>query len=176
MAVTINFNTLRQRASQFAKDFEAVTSENKSDQDFMRGFCAIFGINPNRIDWQYKVKDTDKASKKSTTTFIDGVLRGMMLMEMKSAGKDLDDAYLQASRYASLMNEQDRPDYILVSDFANLHLYNRLTGAPRLELKLADLAQQIEPFLFLANYETIAIEQPCRMVRAQRNPSINRAL
>jgi len=159
MAVTVNFNTLRQRASQFAKDFEGVKSEKERDQDFMRGFCKIFGINPNRIDWQYKVKETDKASKKSTTTFIDGVLRGMMLIEMKSAGKDLDDAYLQASRYASLMNEQDRPDYILVSDFANLHLYNRLTGAPRIELKLADLAQQIEPFLFLANYETIAIEQ-----------------
>jgi hypothetical protein len=159
MAVTVNFNTLRQRASQFAKDFEGVTSEKERDQDFMRGFCKIFGINPNRIDWQYKVKETDKASKKSTTTFIDGVLRGMMLIEMKSAGKDLDEAYLQASRYASLMNEQDRPDYILVSDFANLHLYNRLTGAPRIELKLADLPQQIEPFLFLANYETIAIEQ-----------------
>ena len=103
MAVTVNFNTLRQRASQFAKDFEGVTSEKERDQDFMRGFCKIFGINPNRIDWQYKVKEvnkTDKAGKKSTTTFIDGVLRGMMLMEMKSAGKDLDDAYLQASRYA----------------------------------------------------------------------------
>ncbi|MEI6267507.1 MAG: DNA methyltransferase [Methylococcaceae bacterium] len=159
MAVTVNFNTLRQRASQFAKDFEGVKSEKERDQDFMRGFCKIFGINPNRIDWQYKVKETDKAGKKSTTTFIDGVLRGMMLIEMKSAGKDLDDAYLQASRYASLMNEQDRPDYILVSDFTNLHLYNRLTGAPRIELKLADLPQQIEPFLFLANYETIAIEQ-----------------
>ncbi len=159
MAVTVNFNTLRQRASQFAKDFEGVKSEKERDQDFMRGFCKIFGINPNRIDWQYKVKETDKAGKKSTTTFIDGVLRGMLLIEMKSAGKDLDDAYLQASRYASLMNEQDRPDYILVSDFANLHLYNRLTGAPRIELKLADLPQQIEPFLFLANYETIAIEQ-----------------
>ena len=47
MAVTINFNTLRQRASQFTKDFEGVTSEKKSDQDFMRFFLAIFGINPN---------------------------------------------------------------------------------------------------------------------------------
>ncbi len=69
----------------------------------MRGFCKIFGINPNRIDWQYKVKEIHKASKKSTTTYIDGVLRSMMLIEMKSAG----NAYLQASRYASLMNEQD---------------------------------------------------------------------
>jgi hypothetical protein len=78
---------------------------------------------------------------------------------MKSAGKDLEEAYIQASGYVSLMNDKDRPDYILVSDFANLHLYNRITGARRLELKLNDLPQQIEPFLFLANYEIIAIEQ-----------------
>jgi hypothetical protein len=159
MAVTINFNTLRQRASQFAKDFEGVTSEKKSDQDFMRGFCAIFGINPNRIDWQYPLKEFNKVSKKSSTIWADGVLRGTLLIEMKSAGKDLEEAYIQASGYVSLMNDKDRPDYILVSDFANLHLYNRITGAPRLELKLNDLPQQIEPFLFLANYEIIAIEQ-----------------
>ena len=159
MAVTINFNTLRQRASQFAKDFEGVTSEKKSDQDFMRGFCAIFGINPNRIDWQYPLKEFNKVSKKSSTIWADGVLRGALLIEMKSAGKDLDEAYIQASGYVSLMNDKDRPDYILVSDFANLHLYNRITGARRLELKLNDLPQQIEPFLFLANYEIIAIEQ-----------------
>ena len=86
MAVTINFNTLRQRASQFAKDFEGVTSEKKSDQDFMRGFCAIFGINPNRIDWQYPLKEFNKVSKKSSTIWADGVLRGTLLIEMKSAG------------------------------------------------------------------------------------------
>ena len=78
---------------------------------------------------------------------------------MKSAKKDLDAAYLQANGYVSLMNEKDLPDYILVSDFSTLHLYNRKTGAPRIDIKLADLPQQIESFLFLANYETIAIEQ-----------------
>ena len=87
------------------------------------------------------------------------MLRGALLIEMKSAGKDLDDAYIQASRYVSLMNEKDLPDFILVSDFANLHLYNRKTGAPRIEIKLADLPQQIEAFLFLAGFEAIAIEQ-----------------
>ena len=66
------------------------------------------------------------------------------------------------------MNDKDRPDYILVSYFANLHLYNRITGAPRLELKLNDLPQQIEPFLFLANYETIAIEHTAHFVGAMK--------
>ena len=159
MTLALNINTMRQRASAFSKEFKGVTSEKERDQDFMRGFCAIFGINPNRIDWQYPLKELNKVSKKSSTTWADGVLRGTLLIEMKSAGKDMDEAYIQASGYASLMKEKDLPNYILVSDFANLHLYNRLTGAPRIELKLADLPQQIEPFLFLANYETIVIEQ-----------------
>ncbi|MDD5461963.1 MAG: hypothetical protein PHG00_10100 [Methylococcales bacterium] len=155
MTATLNVNTIRQRASKFAKNFEGVTSEKQRDQDFMREFCAIFGINPSRIDWQYSVKE----HKKAQTQWIDGLLRGALLIEMKTAGKDLDDAYRQASRYVSMMNEKDLPDYILVSDFANLHLYNRKTGAPRIDIKLADLPQQITPFLFLAGYEAIAIEQ-----------------
>jgi hypothetical protein len=155
MTATLNINTLRQRASRFAKNFEGVTSEKQRDQDFMREFCAIFGISPSRIDWQYQVKE----SNKSQAQWIDGVLRGALLIEMKSAGKDLDSAYRQASRYVSMMNEKDLPDFILVSDFANLHLYNRKTGAPRIDIKLADLPQRIEAFLFLAGYEAIAIEQ-----------------
>ena len=145
MAVTVNFNTIRQRASQFAKKFEGVKSEKSRDQDFMRGFCALFGINPSRIDWQFPLKEINKVTKKTSTIWADGFLRGTLLIEMKSAGKDLDEAYKQASAYVHLMNEKDLPDYILVSDFANLHLYNRKTGAPRIELKLADLPQQITP-------------------------------
>ncbi len=155
MTAALNLNTIRQRASKFAKNFDGVTSEKQRDQDFMREFCAIFGINPSRIDWQYPVKKDSKAP----TEWIDGMLRGSMLIEMKSARKNLDVAYDQASRYVSILNEKDLPDFLLVSDFANLHLYNRKTGAPRIEIKLADLPQQIEPFLFLAGYEAIAIEQ-----------------
>ena len=106
MTATLNLNTIRQRASKFAKDFEGVTSEKQRDQDFMRGFCTIFGINPSRIDWQYKVKESNKGQAQ----WIDGVLRGALLIEMKSAGKDLDDAYIQASRYVSVMHEKDLPD------------------------------------------------------------------
>ncbi len=155
MTATLDLNSIRQRASKFAKDFEGVTSEKRRDQDFMREFCGIFGISPNRIDWQYQVKENNKSQAK----WIDGLLRGFLLIEMKSAGKDLDEAYRQASRYVSFLPDKDLPDYILVSDFTNLHLYDRKTGVPRLEIKLADLPQHLGPFLFLAGYETIALEQ-----------------
>jgi hypothetical protein len=78
---------------------------------------------------------------------------------MKTAGKDLDEAYLQAIHYVSLIKEEHRPQYILVSDFQNLYLYDRLTGAPRVEIKLAELPQQIEFFRFLEGYQIAAIQK-----------------
>ncbi|MGR8934278.1 MAG: DNA methyltransferase, partial [Gammaproteobacteria bacterium] len=152
MTATLSIDAIRKRAAKFAKEFEGVTSEKKRDQDFMRGFCSVFGITPTRIEWQYTVKNNKQ------TEWIDGLLRGMLLIEMKSAGKNMDEAYRQASRYVSLLHDKDLPDYVLVSDFASLHLYNRKTGVPRIEIKLADLPQNIEPFLFLADYETVAVE------------------
>ena len=75
--MTINIDTLRKHATQFAKRFENTTSEKSNDQDFMRGFCAIFGISSRRIEWQYPVKDG------KSTRFIDGLLVGKLLIEMQ---------------------------------------------------------------------------------------------
>ncbi|MEN9848465.1 MAG: putative adenine-specific methylase, partial [Pseudomonadota bacterium] len=150
----IEIETLRKRAIKFAKDFEQTTSEKRNDQNFMRGLlCDIFEISSNRIEWQYPVKEH------KTTRFIDGLLLGTLLIEMKTAGKDLDEAYLQAINYVSLIEEKHRPHYILVSDFQNLHLYDRLTGEPRVEIKLAELPQQIEFFRFLEGYQIAAIKK-----------------
>jgi hypothetical protein len=150
----IAIETLRERATKFAKEFEQIQSEKRYDQDFMRGLlCGIFEISSNRIEWQYPVKEN------RTTRFIDGFLLNTLLIEMKSAGKDLEEAYRQAVHYVSLIEEKHRPNYILVSDFQNLHLYNRETGEPRFEINLSDLPQRIELFSFLYNYEKIAIEK-----------------
>ncbi len=158
--MTINIDTLRKRATQFAKRFENTTSEKSNDQDFMRGFCAIFGISSRRIEWQYPVKDG------KSTRFIDGLLVGKLLIEMKTASgteklanEQLNKAYQQAVNYVDLLKEKAAPDYILVSDFNHLHLYNRATSEPRIEIKLADLPQQIEHFLFLTGYEKLVIER-----------------
>ena len=154
MTETISIDTQRDRAAKFAKEFEGITSEKQNDQDFMREFCAIFGISSRSIEWQYDVRENKKAAKK----WIDGLIPSKLLFEIKSAGQNLDEAYRQAADYVPMIKESHRPDYILVSDFANLHLYNRVTGAPRVEIKLAELPQKIEHFAFLAGYEKIAVE------------------
>ncbi len=157
MSTNLTIDTLRNRAAAFAKKFAHITAEKQHDQDFMREFYAIFGVTSQRIEWQYPVK-TNKS-----TLWIDGLITGILLIEMKSAGKNLDEAYQQAVGYIGLIKESHQPDYVLVSDFVNLHLYNRVTGEPRIAIKLADLPQHIEPFLFLAGYEKLAIEKQERI-------------
>lgn len=156
---TLNFDTLRARAAQFAKNFEKVTSEKKNDQDFMREFCSIFDISSRSVEWQYDVQENKKSPKK----WIDGLIPNTLLFEIKSAGVNLDDAYKQAAAYVPMIKDAHRPDYILVSDFANLHLYNRVSGAPRIEIKLSELAQHIEHFAFLNGYEKTAIEKQIKI-------------
>lgn len=160
MVFMIAIETLKERATKFAKEFEQTKSEKRNDQDFMRGLlCGIFEISSNRIEWQYPVKEN------KTTRFIDGFLLNTLLIEMKSTGKDLEEAYQQAVNYVSLIEEKHRPNYILVSDFQILHLYNRQTGEPRFEINLTDLPQHIELFSFLYNFEKIAIEKQERTNR-----------
>lgn len=149
----LTIETLRERTTKFAKKFADVTSEKRHDQNFMRGFFQIFDIDSQFIEWQYPVKEG------KNTKWLDGLLLGKMLIEMKSAGEDLDKAYLQAINYIRLMKEKDAPEYVLISDFANLHLYNRLTGEPRVVIKLAELPQKIEYFESLTGYKKIVIEK-----------------
>lgn len=152
MTATLNINTIRARAAALAKDFDGITSEKQHDQNFMRRFCEVFGISPRRITWQYPVK------KGKSTLWIDGLLPGLLLMEMKSAGENLDDAYVQAAGYVASMAEKHIPSTVLISDFKRLRIHKRETGEI-IEIALADLSRNIEPLLFLAGYEARAIEQ-----------------
>jgi hypothetical protein len=91
MTATLSIDAIRSRAASFAEKYAGVRSEKQHDQDFMRDFCKLFGISASRIEWQYPVK-TGK-----TTNWIDGFLPRLLLMEIKSAGEDLDKAYQQGA-------------------------------------------------------------------------------
>lgn len=154
MTATLNINTIRKRAAEFAKDFVAVTYESGFDQKFVNRLCWVFGISDYRLlDFQTRVKKLGNKNGR-----IDAFLPGKLLVEMKSGSKNLDEAYIQATEYLPGLKDEELPRYILVSDFANLHLYDLHTKAPRLEIKLEDFPQTVEPFLFLADYEAIAVQ------------------
>lgn len=61
--------------------------------------------------------------------FVDLFWPGILLVEMKSSGKDLDRAYDQAIDYFSGIKERDIPCYVLVCDFQRFRLHDPNTQA-----------------------------------------------
>ena len=56
--------------------------------------------------------------------FIDLFWPGVLMVEQKSAGRDLGAAYAQAGDYCDALPERERPRYILVSDFRTFQLHD----------------------------------------------------
>ena len=80
--------------------------------------------------------------------FIDLFWPGVLLVEQKSAGRDLAKAYGQAGEYFDVLAEKDRPRYILASDFQNFELHD-LDEREETAFTLADLPAHVEKFGFI---------------------------
>ena len=71
---------------------------------------------------------------------------------MKSAGKDLEKAHSQAKDYAFHLSDEELPEYIMVSDFKRIRLYNQITGQ-EWKINLKDLHKKVRLFSALAGYK-----------------------
>ena len=72
----------------------------------------------------------------------------MLIVEQKSAGRDLTKAYDQAGGYFDALPEGDRPRYILVSDFRTFALHD-LDEHETVPFALAELPAHVEAFGFI---------------------------
>lgn len=150
----LTVDAIRARAVKLAKRFEGVSSEKQHDQNFMRAFCEVFGVDPNRIEWQFKVKKAGQSTK-----WGDGLLPGMALFEMKSRGEDLEQAYGQAAKYIALMPQDWAvPQFVIISDFATVSVHVRATGESY-SFPLSQMAANVDVLLPLAGYEARAVAQ-----------------
>jgi hypothetical protein len=119
----------------------------------VRELCGVYGLNYLRsVDFERRVtKDSGVGINR-----IDGFFPGLLLVEMKSKGKDLAEAYEQAKGYIpKLKNKEDTPRFILVSDFQNLHLYDETGEHAPIQFKLADFKSHVNDQDFLLGYERI---------------------
>ena len=72
----------------------------------------------------------------------------MVLVEQKSAGRDLRKAKAQALDYFPGLKDADLPRYILLSDFQTFELYD-LEEDDEIVFSLADLPGHVEKFGFI---------------------------
>ncbi len=88
----LSWNEIRSRALAFSREWEGETSEDAEAKSFWDGFFNIFGITRRRVaSFETPVKKEDGRGG-----FIDLLWRGVLLVEHKSRGKDLDRATRQA--------------------------------------------------------------------------------
>jgi len=80
--------------------------------------------------------------------FIDLFWPGVLLVEQKSRGRNLKEAYEQAGTYVDGLPESKRPKYILLSDFKTFELYD-CDEAREIRFTLKELPSNVEAFGFM---------------------------
>lgn len=144
MAV-LSWNEIRIRAKQFVEQWKDACYERGQSQTFYNEFFEVFG--KRRRD----VAVYERAVKKLNNHqgFVDLFWPGMLLVEQKSAGEKLQIAESQADEYLFALPENERPRYILVSDFQQFILTD-LELQTKYEFSLEELPEKVLLFDFIA--------------------------
>ncbi len=144
----LSTNELRNRAAAFAQKHASATYEKGETQTFYNEFFNIFGVERRQVArYEEHVK---KLNNKSG--FIDLFWPKVLLIEQKSAGRDLIKAAEQAGEYFDALKDFEKPRFQLVCDFQNFELLDRDTRQSQ-SFKLAELPNKIELFNFISGRE-----------------------
>jgi len=161
----LSWNEIKARALAFSKEWEHETSEDAEAKSFWDGFFHVFDVSRRRLaTFETAVRKGDNKQG-----FIDLLWKGVILVEHKSRGKDLDKAFQQAKDYFPGLKEHELPKYILVSDFERFKLYDLDTGAKH-EFLLRELSAHVHLFGFMAGYQKRSYkdEDPVNIEAAER--------
>ncbi len=150
----LSWNEIRTRAVAFSTEWREASSEDAESQSFWNEFFNVFGVSLRRVaSFEKRVRNID-----GKDGYIDLLWKGVLLIEHKSRGKNLDSAWKQALDYFPGLKERDLPRYVLVSDFARCRLYD-LDENEQAEFLVEDLHTNVNRFAFLAGYQTHKIQE-----------------
>ena len=141
----LSWNEMRARAANFAGEWQNAAYEKGETQSFYNAFFQIFDVRRRSVArYEEHVRKLDDRSG-----FIDLFWPGVLIVEQKSAGRDLDPR-LRAGRgvFRQPCPRGNRPRYILVSDFQTFELHD-LDEGKHTSFALADLPAHVEAFGFI---------------------------
>ena len=177
MPATLSLNAIRDRCVKFAHEWSNCMGDEKQEgHEFMRKLMKCFGIT------KHKAIAYEKRSNRASTGrqgYIDALIPGKALIEMKSAGKNLDEAEGQALDYIHDLADVETPRLLIMSDFRRIRIVdldNDMMTADgidsgRTEFELAQLPDHVDDLKFLAGYGMVQVgsrEQEEASIRAAR--------
>ncbi|MCL5060797.1 MAG: class I SAM-dependent DNA methyltransferase [Candidatus Thermoplasmatota archaeon] len=169
----LSWNEIKSRALSFSREWADAANEDSEAKPFWIAFFEIFGVTNKRVaTFEHAVKKFG-----GDQGYVDLFWPGVLLVEQKSRGRNLDRAFSQALDYFPGIKERDLPRHIVVCDFARFRLHDLETGDIR-EFALKDLHKHIRHFGFIAGYETQEIkpQNPVNIQAAERMGRLHDAL
>ena len=147
--MSVNWRDIQDKAVVFAHEWKDAKDEDKWAKAFWVRFFDVFGVRERSLGiFEERVKLLSGSDGK-----IDFFAPNRFLVEHKSKGKDLDSAFLQAANYMDALSEDEKPRYIIVSDFERFRIFD--LEAPKqereIEFALADLPPHVQKFAFLTD-------------------------
>lgn len=144
----LSWNEIKARAVAFSREWADERNEDAEAKSFWDSFFNIFGISRRRVaTFEQFVRKID-----NQPGFIDLLWKGVILVEHKTRGQNLDRAYKQATGYFPGLKEKELPKYVLVCDFANFRLYD-LENSNVVDFALSELLKYVHHFAFIAGYQ-----------------------
>src|ERR1700690_2043857 len=144
----LGWNEIKVRAARFAEEWKNARYEKNESQTFYNEFFEIFGVTRRRVaSFEEPVKKLG-----NQRGFIDLFWKGVLLVEQKSAGRNLARAKEQALDYFPGLKERELPRYILVSDFQTFELHDLEEGVAT-RFALHQLPEHIEAFGFIVGVQ-----------------------
>lgn len=152
MTARLSSPEVKKRLQQFSKQFRNAENEQREATMFWAGFYNCFGISAAEATvFEQQVRKLDGNRGR-----IDSFIPGLLIVEHKSRGRDLEAAYEQAEDYFIALKPEERPKYIITSDFARIVIYD-LETKQRNETSIEDLPKHASWFKFLVEGKQEAI-------------------
>ncbi len=171
--MSLSINEIKSRAYEFVSEWKDETNEKAEAKSFWDDFFNVFGVSRRRVaSFEQPVIKSNEAKG-----FIDLLWKGVVLVEHKSKGKNLDTAYKQAKDYFPGLTDNELPRYIIVSDFACFRVYD-LEEDVICEFKIEELPDQLHQFSFLSGYKkrVYAEQDPVNIQAAELMGELHDAL
>jgi len=151
----LSWDNIQANALAFSKRWKDSSNEQAEAQHFVVGLLNVFGVDdPVRLgDFEYRVVISD-----TKTGRIDYLWKSKIAVEMKSRGKNLNEAYEQLQTYMETLDEDEIPDLLMVSDFEDIRLFRRSTDETH-SFKTKDLHKHVKRFASIAGYSTERIRK-----------------
>lgn len=119
--MSLDFTHIRQQLQKVIHDYhDAEGYERGQSQNFWTQVFNSYGVSGQTQlkAFEHRLKD-GKGQK-----YVDAFIPKLVMIEQKSRGVDLHKAYAQVSGYYDKLNTNEKPRYIVLSNFDEIWLYD----------------------------------------------------